>query len=181
MMKYYTEIMRAEVTPETVIIARNFADKVTQTTNYSDARQFNSDKIRDDHFISKIGEEAAKLILSKYTEVSGPDYNIYQAQQKSWDDDLSAGGIGLAVKTQKRSSAAVYELSWTFQAGPGRRDIILNRPDAWVIFVEYDDSNPYTCYVYPPYQIKELEFGEPKLLKLKGPKKVVYANTLKRV
>jgi len=32
--------------------------------------------------------------------------------------------------------------------------------------------------VYPLFQIKELVFGEPMLAKLKGHKKVVYANTL---
>lgn len=159
-------------------MAWDFAGKVTETTNYSDSNQSLLKKIKDDHFVSKLGEEAAKIVLSEFGVVKGPDYMIYEAKQKSWDDDLFVNNIGFAIKTQRRTAAKKYSLSWTFQSGTMRKDSILQRPLAWVIFVEYDDTQPYNCHVYPPYQINNLIFDVPKLAHLRGHKKVVYAETL---
>lgn len=177
-MKFYTKIFKVCLESAIVAKAEIFADKVTSTTNYSDSRQIIADKIRDDHFISKLGEEAVRTVFLKYAHVTGPDYTIYEAKAKSWKEDLYIENTGLAVKTQKRSSAEKYGLSWTFQCSAGRKDTILQQPEAWVVFTLYDDLNPYACYVYPPFQMKELTFGEPRLDKLKGHKKVVYAITL---
>jgi hypothetical protein len=177
-MKYFNTVQQANIDQTILQRAKNFAMQVTATTNYADSNQHSKAKITDDHFISKIGEEAAKQILSKYVQVAGPDYTIYHGKAKSWDDDLYVDGVGLAVKTQKRSAAQRFGLSWTFQAGPVRSDIILKKPDAWVVFVEYNDIIGSVCYVYPPFQMKELKLGEPVLPRLKGFKKVVYANTL---
>lgn len=178
-MKYYQHVKAVELTPTIVECARIFATQVAATTCYNDSNQFSLQKITDDHFVSKLGEEAAKLVLSQYVTVHGPDYQIYGPKQKSWKDDLYVGQIGVAVKTQRRSVANRFGLSWTFQAGPYRKDVILSKPDAWVIFVALDDINPFRCLVYPPFQIKELTFGEPVLSRLKGHKVVVYASTLK--
>lgn len=154
--------------------ARCFAKEVTATTNYRDSRQFSSAKIEHDHFISKLGEEAVRLVFEKFgKKVKGPDYTIYQKKQKSWDADLVVEGVPLAVKTQGAEAAKKYGLSWTFQAGSERRDPMLGRDDAWVCFVALTSS--YVATVYPPYQIKNLKFREPKLKKLKGSKLVVYA------
>lgn len=155
-----------------------FAKEVVATTDYSDSNQRSRNKIQVDHFISKLGEEAAKDVLSKFGDVVGPDYNIYQPEEKSWEDDLFVNGVAVAVKTQLRRSAVLYGLSWVFQSGETRKDVILDKPDAWVVFVECDDQHPYDMYVYPPLQVKELVFGEPKLQHLIGHKKVVYADTL---
>ncbi|UAY53593.1 hypothetical protein [Ferruginibacter albus] len=177
-MKFYNKIIQVNVEKEKVIKAWSFAKDVVATIDYSDSNQTNLQKIRIDHFVSKIGEEACKMVMSKFAKVKEPDYTIYSADEKSWEDDLYVNEIGVAVKTQRRSDAKKYSLSWTFQAGKYRRDIILDDPDAWVVFVECDDEDPYQCYVYPPYQIKELSFGEPRLSRLKDSKKVVYANAL---
>jgi hypothetical protein len=177
-MKYYNKIKTTELDFTIIEKARKFAQDVYSTTNYSDSNQFSNQKIMNDHFISKIGEEAAKKVLGTYALVDGPDYNIYDVKQKSWSDDLYINKIGIAVKTQKRSAALKYSLSWTFQSGIHRRDTVLDKPNAWVVFVEYDDLHPHICYVYPPFQIKELKFGEPMLDHLKGHKKVVYATSL---
>jgi len=177
-MKYFGAIHRVTMPATIIEKAKNFAAQVTATTDYSDANQFSDTKIQNDHFISKIGEEAVKHMLSKYATVTGPDYAIYHGKEKSWADDLYVNGIGVAVKTQKRTAAKQFGLSWTFQAGPNRCDVILNKPDAWVVFVIYDDVASNVCYVYPPFQMKELTLGEPVLQKLRGYKKVVYANTL---
>ena len=177
-MKYFHTVQQVTIDEAIISRAKAFATQVTATTNYADANQFSTAKITNDHFISKIGEEAAKMVLCNYAPVVGPDYTIYHGKAKSWADDLYVNGIGLAVKTQQRSAALRFGLSWTFQAGPARCDIIVKKPDAWVLFVEYDDTSGNLCYVYPPFQMKELILGEPVLQKLRGFKKVVYANTL---
>lgn len=176
-MKFYSNIRQVNLGREAVLRAWDFATKVIATTDYSDSNQSLIKKIKDDHFVSKLGEEACKIVLSEFGNVKGPDYNIYPVKQKSWEADLFINDIGFAVKTQRNTAAKKYSLSWTFQAGEKRKDSILEEPEAWVMFVEYDDSQPYLCNVYQPYQIKDLNFEEPKLLHLKGHKKVVYAKS----
>jgi hypothetical protein len=182
-MKWLHEnITTVNIPRETIRNAYDFSLKIIDTIDYKDSNQTNLNKIQDDHFVSKIGEEAVKIVISAFGKVTGPDYTIYNGNAKSWDDDLFKDNIGIAVKTQRRTNALKYGLSWTFQSGDSRKDSILHKPDAWVIFVEYDDTdpkkNPYCCHVYPPFQIKELTFKQPKLSHLKTSKKVVYADTL---
>jgi hypothetical protein len=179
--QYYTAIMKTDLAAEVFERAKAFANKVTATTNYADSNQTKKDKITDDHYISKLGEEAAKKVLSQYALVQGPDYEIYIGSNKSWDDDLFIDGEGISVKTQKRTSAQKYGLSWTFQSGAVRRDKVLDRSDAWVAFVVYDDVDKHAFYVYPLMQMKQLVFKDPVLSHLKGHKVVVYANTLPKI
>lgn len=158
--------------------AQRFAASVVDTVNYGDSRQVNRRKIGQDHFISKIGEEAVYSIFCGYFSLVKPDYRIYQGKQKSWDADLKINGQDLAVKTQAKSSATRYGLSWMFQWGRFRKDQVLNDPHAWVCFVQCNDTDgTYNCTVYSPLQIKDIIFGEPKLSRLRGEKKVVYANS----
>jgi hypothetical protein len=179
-MKFYKEIQRIILPRSTIQKAQDFANAVTDTTNYSDSNQNTRLKIINDHFVSKLGEEAAWLVFHRYTSISPPDYAIYPLKEKSWKHDLFSSTTGFAVKTQKRSAAKKYSLSWTFQCGALRSDPILHQPKSWVIFVEFDDlSAGAICYVYPPFQIEELLFQDPVLHYLKNHKKVVYANTLK--
>ncbi len=182
-MTFYTLVQRVKLSSETINKAKLFAALVASTTDYSDANQWQKDKIIHDHFVSKVGEEAARTVMSRYALVDGPDYAIYEAKQKSWEADLFVNKIPLAVKTQATSAAIRYGLSWTFQCGAKRRDIILQQPEAWVLLVEYDDYNqPYdTCFVLPPFQMKNLLLDEPKLSHLKGHKKVVYASSLGKI
>src|SRR5882724_11050711 len=142
-MKWLHEnIVTVNVPKEVVMRAHLFSQQVVPTINYADSNQTQLNKIRDDHFVSKIGEEAVKAVISNYGKVTGPDYTIYNSSFKSWDDDLMINNIGIAVKTQRRTNALKYGLSWTFQADIKRRDKILDNPNTWVIFVEYDDTDP---------------------------------------
>ena len=171
-----------QTSPTTIQKAKAFAKKVILTIDYRDSNQFDLTKIEEDHFISKIGEEAVrKRYESVGRTVAGPDYTIYPLWEKSWDDDLVINGIGVAVKTQKRSSAKTYGLSWVFQSSSQRTDRILSQKDHWIIFVECNDlDQSFDCIVYPQNKVKELVFCDPKLPHLKGRKKVVYAKDLIR-
>lgn len=137
------------------------------------------EKIRDDHFVSKLGEEAVRILFeARNCQVEGPDYGVYEAKRKSWAADMKVNGLEVAVKTQRRSFANRYGLSWTFQDSPERRDPILDVPDAWVCLVVFEDLKSETeCLVYPLRKIKQLIFEAPRLAKLVGKKQAVYLET----
>ena len=167
---------------EAVARARAFAEAVIDTVNYRDSNQVAKKKIHDDHYISKLGEEAVSMIFkSRNCEVKGPDYDIYAGKQKSWSADLVINALDVAVKTQRRSTANRYGLSWTFQNSSKRRDPILEIPNAWVCLVVYEDLKPdYEYLVYPLRKIKQLIFEAPRLSKLVGKKQSVYLETLQK-
>ena len=167
---------------EAVDRAKAFAESVIGTVNYRDSNQAIKKKIQDDHFVSKLGEEAVRCVFeARKCVVEGPDYAIYDSEQKSWAADLTINALDVAVKTQRRSAAKRYGLSWTFQDSPDRRDPILDMPDAWVCLVVYEDLKPeYECVVYPLRKIKQLIFEAPRLSKLVGKKRAVYLKTLQK-
>ena len=170
--------MKVKITNDILRKALDFANRVVDTTDYSDSFQTNRKKVLKDHFTSKIGEEAVKLMFTSVgILVEGPDYNIYEGKGKSWEADLFVAGKPVAVKTQNKESADRFGLSWMFQWGKYRKDPILNNPNALVVFVYYDNEKQ-ECEIYPPKRIKSLKFREPQLIKLKDSKKVVYVEDL---
>ncbi len=178
-LRIFKTPIAVSISSQQIAQAKRFAQQVIPTVNYRDSNQTNRAKIQNDHFVSKLGEEAVAQVFREHDwQIKGPDYSIYEGKNKSWEEDLYVDDIGLAVKTQKQSSATRYGLSWTFQSSPKRRDPILDAPLAWVCFVLCDEQNNYNCLVYPPYQIHELVFKDPKLARLKGKKKVLYAEDL---
>src|SRR5438874_2666458 len=91
--------------------AKKFAEAVVGTVDYTDSNQSTKSKIQDDHFISKLGEEAVKKVFEERgSKVVGPDYTIYHGKRKSWNAVLLINDIEVAVKTQKRSAANKYGL-----------------------------------------------------------------------
>ena len=178
-MKYFTYPLSIEISTNLVSKAKKFADAVIGTVDYRDSNQAFKQKIADDHFISKVGEEAVSKAFEKFThKIVPPDYKIYEGKSKSWEADLKIDGVDLAVKTQRMSAALKYGLSWTFQNSQLRYDPILKNREGWVCFVLCDDSKGFECKVYPPLRVKELQFKDPVLNHLKGKKKVVYARDL---
>jgi len=178
-MEYFKDKQVVKLGQADIDKARKFANDVVDTIDYGDSNQFSTAKIKEDHFVSKLGEEAVKKVFENFGKtVEGPDYEIYTQKEKSWDADLRIDNVDLAVKTQKKSAAQRYGLSWTFQSSSYRKDPILQNLENEVCFVECDDTNDYSCTVYPPYQIKELTFKDPVLPHLKGKKQVVYETDL---
>ena len=171
-----------QLSAEAIERANAFADAVTDTVDYRDSNQSRKKKIHNDHFVSKLGEEAVRMVFEvRNCVVEGPDYTIYQGKEKSWGADLKINDLDVAVKTQRRSAANRYGLSWTFQDSPNRRDPILSMPEAWVCFVVYEDRKPgFECIVYPLRKIKQLIFEPPRLPHLAGKKKTVCMETLQK-
>jgi len=172
-----------QLSAEALARAQSFAEAVTSTVDYRDSNQTQAQKIRDDHFVSKLGEEAVRSVFeARQCVVQGPDYSIYTGKQKSWEADLKINDLDVAVKTQRRSAAKRYGLSWTFQDSPERRDPILETPEAWVALVVFEDaSSGVECTVYPLLKVKNLVFDPPLLPHLVGKKKVVYLEKLQKL
>ena len=181
-MGTFREPQIMQLSQEAVARAAAFADSVVSTVNYRDSNQSVKKKIRDDHFVSKLGEEAVRMVFeARDCKVEGPDYKVYAGKGKSWEADLIVNELDVAVKTQRRSAANRYGLSWTFQDSLERRDPILDIPDAWVCLVVYEDlKEGYECMVYPLRKIKQLIFEAPRLSKLAGKKQAVYLETLQK-
>jgi hypothetical protein len=179
-MATFKEPQLVRLPPEAVARAAAFADAVTSTVNYRDSNQTIKKKIRDDHFVSKLGEQAVRFVFEQRDcTIEGPDYAIYTGKRKSWDADLKINDLDVAVKTQRRSAAKRYGLSWTFQDSPERRDPILDMPNAWVCLVVYEDlKEGHECVVYSLRRINQLIFEAPRLSKLVGKKQAVYLETL---
>ncbi|MBU1098392.1 MAG: hypothetical protein KKB34_18075 [Bacteroidetes bacterium] len=179
-MRLFEKPIIVEIPTKKIYLAKEFANAVVKTVNYNDCDQYKRTKIENDHFISKLGEEAVYLVFSKYTtDIIKPDYTIYVGDYKSWSPDLTINKMPLAVKTQKTSTSKKYGLSWTFQFSKTRKDPLLLKSEQWVCFVECDDLNNFLSKVFPPVQIKQLQFREPVLQYLKGKKKVIYYSDLK--
>ena len=116
MLRSYKKPVTVNTQEDTIQMAREFAQQVIDTVNYCDSNQHLKSKIMDDHFTSKIGEEAAKKVfLELGNNVIGPDYAIYEGKKKTWISDLKIDNCDLAVKTMRRTAANRYGLSWTFQ------------------------------------------------------------------
>jgi hypothetical protein len=183
-MPTFQEPQLIHLSSEAVERATAFASAVISTVNYRDSDQIVKQKIQDDHFVSKLGEEAVRFVFEqRKCTIEGPDYEIYSGKRKSWDADLKINGLEVAVKTQRRSAAKRYGLSWTFQDSPERRDPILDMPEAWVclvVFEDLKDGYEYECLVYPLRKIKQLIFEAPRLSRLVGKKQAVYLETLQK-
>ena len=103
-MRYFVGVQTIVIEPCLIVKAKIFAKQVTPTigspgNGYRDTYQSNLKKIENDHFVSKVGEEAVRIVFEQCSrQVRGPDYQIYDGKQKSWDSDLYIDGFALAVK-----------------------------------------------------------------------------------
>ena len=157
---------------ETLAAARQYAQGVVDTVDYSKRNQLDRDKIIDDHFVGKLGEAAVEFVLqTRGIEISHPDYAVYNKHGKSWASDLFIDSQGIAVKTQKLTTALRFGLSWTFHF----EDPVLCQPEAVVYYVLFNDHKGNRLVVYPGKKIKDTVFGSPAKDILKSIKRIVYA------
>ena len=83
MKKFYSSVIKINLERDAVKRAWQFAQQVISTVDYSDSNQHQTKKILDDHFVSKLGEEACKKILLQYAEVKGPIIIFIPANKKT--------------------------------------------------------------------------------------------------
>jgi hypothetical protein len=97
----------------------------TNIDKYAQRNQFDVDKIEKDIRAGKVGEELVyNYLITLYPNISKPDHNIYQKNNKSWDSDLRGpNGLKIAVKSQDIYSAIHFGESWVFQKGNYERDV----------------------------------------------------------
>jgi hypothetical protein len=62
-MPTFRKPQTVRLSPEAVSRAKVFAEVVTETVNYRDSNQIKKRKISDDHFVSKLGEEAVRCVF----------------------------------------------------------------------------------------------------------------------
>jgi len=155
----------------------DFAKKVSMTTNYSDCGQNNYNLKVYQHYVGKLGELAVWLYLRDSHDITKPDFKIYNKNCKSWDSDLKVNDTHISIKTQDITSAKRFGLSWTFQhIKNGRKDSSINH-NPLVIPTMYDNTyhDEIKVSIFPSLYMKDITFGEPKKLSLKGKKLIMYA------
>ena len=64
-MPTFKDPQTVSLSAEAVARATAFSEAVTETVNYRDSNQTIKKKIRDDHFVSKLGEEAVRFVFEQ--------------------------------------------------------------------------------------------------------------------
>ena len=112
--------MKYNFTAEDIQKAEEFSNKI-DVNYYSGRNQFDVQKKRLDQKVGKLGELAVYGVLKdKLTNITEPDFNIYEAKDKSWDFDIKADNVNLHVKSQLITQANLFGESWIFQYGNGK-------------------------------------------------------------
>ena len=110
-----------ELKPRDLEKAKNFAEARLEKSidQYSRRGQTNIDKIKYDITIGALGEIGIYRMLKRLgIKVSPPDFNIYEAKNKSYDADLhDKDGYRFHCKSQSRDSADTYGNSYILQYG----------------------------------------------------------------
>jgi len=159
----------------------DFAHKEIVTTERMRNKrgQFNRQKMIYDTTVGKMGEWAVTwLFWQNNIDCSEPDMKIYEKHRKSFDADLTYGGVELHVKSQCEQASKRYGTSFVFQKGGqgrGHTDPIIRSGDGQAIFVVVRAST-MTADVYGPITTDVLRdnLRDPKLDYLKKTKTCVY-------
>lgn len=160
--------------------AQSFATECYSTSKdaYNKRNQANSEACKNQHMLAKIAEVA----VYKVFETSLPDFEIYQATQKSWKEDLNLGNFRLHVKSQTIKAAKAYGVSWVFQFGgkSGFQDALFSKADDYDIIIPVIIDNDYTAYVLGAVPFNEIKplFKDPVLEKHRTEKYIIYYKDL---
>ena len=173
--------------------SKDFAEASVQSSldKYSRRNQFDVEKIKQDIKVGRIGEEIVYQELKKhFPEISGPDYNVYEAIDKSWDPDLKDpnSNIKFAVKTQDIRSDIEFGTSWVFQYNKNKnfdcdKEIFKEKNNSFVCFVSLNSPKRFgmirsivrTSWIHDNNLFKDM-----KLSKLIGNKMAVYYDDLQK-
>jgi hypothetical protein len=173
-----------------------FAKRCVETNwkKYATRKQINQTKLINDIRNGKIAEQKVwEQVSDVYTELTPPDYEIYDIAHKSWATDLYDPNttLSLACKAQSVKMAEEVGYSWVFQYGDGNKDCDqeifgagkTNRFN-FACFVSTDAANrrgEIKAIVSVPYLHQHNLFKEMKLEKLRDNKRAVYLEDLEKL
>lgn len=114
--------MKIKISPYMVDKCNQFADlRMKDVKLYKERGGFK----RDDVLSGALAEVGTyRAALSRLEGLSKPDFNIYEAKDKTYKSDLYTDRYNLHVKSQTKESAERYGTSWLMQ----RTDPILKDP-----------------------------------------------------
>jgi len=161
--------MKIKIPKNIVSDCENFATKVigTNIDKYRLRRQSDASLIRKQIVQGKLAEYAVYLMFDK--RCKAPDLTVYDKLKKSFDADLEFGNIRFHVKSQSKESEQRYSRSWVFQSeDPLFKE---NSSNDLCVFCVVDGDLVDICLIK---KFKNIKFGDPKLIKFKGIKKMVY-------
>lgn len=182
---------------ETIKISKNdwakchefaVAQLETSINHYKKRKQGNAAKITEDIITGKLGELAAyRFLRSKGIMCAAPDFNIYEARQKSFDADLNFEGKQFHCKSQSRMSAAKYGESWILQwggKGHGHIDkLFKNRSkNDYLVPMQVSETEVIIYGIIPVDTLfKNDLIKEPKLAWFADTKRAVYLNDIRKL
>ena len=151
---------------------------------YSKRNQTNETKIIEDIYIGKMGEVATYLYFKSLNlPCTAPDFEIYEAKQKSYSADLKQEDKYVHVKSQSMASSRRYGVSWILQCRKGDSDkLFKNCTDKdYISFCVEVEGGIDLLGIMPIQELfKNNLFKEPKLEYFKGIKKALYWNDIKK-
>ena len=153
--------------------------------NYGRRNQRDERRKQEQCFFGKLGEWVAYNRLAPFfADLSRPNMEIYEGRQKTWDNDLKAGDLAIAVK-----SCDFRGDSWIFQksdadgkAGCDREIYDPNASDKLIVFVQigYKNESGRIRAIAPLSELKARDlFVEPRKDDLIGIKEAVMLFSLK--
>jgi hypothetical protein len=154
---------------------------------YKKRNQFNKPKIIQDILSGKLAEELVYQKLKEYySDLTEPDYAIYDKKNKSWEADLRvpSENLRIAVKSQTEDAARRWGRSWVFQLGNARdydKEVVLKKNNHYVALVSLDLPNmcgEIKAIVSIQWLHDNDMFKEMKLKYLQNNKKAVYYDDL---
>jgi len=183
-----------KITAKDLKIATKFAEARYEKSkaHYMRRRQFNESKIKQDIIVGALGEIAAyKMLKEDYgMGVSKPDFNVYEAQKKTFDADLQdKQGRNYHCKSQSMDSASKYGKSYILQYGGngyGHTDkLFRNRDNNDYLIPALVDTEKMTVTLYGCYRISSIFDADliklPKVKWLEDTKRAIYLNDLEEM
>lgn len=164
---------------EYIKICNDFVEKSHQTniTHYAKRKQNDTNKIKHDIYCGKLAEFAVYQYLSKSSDLTKPDVQVYESYHKSFDADLIIDyRHNLHVKSQHIHSASSFGMSWNFQ----KEDLLTVSPtdNDFICLCIVHSENKVTIMAMKKATNLVTFYRDPVLEKLKGIKKVLYYSDL---
>lgn len=182
-MVEYISVASVDLFKESIEKCSKFAELCVDTNldEYKRRRQFNRAKITDDIKTGKMAEIAVfDFLTGKNFKCNEPDFEIYTARKKNFNQDLIAVKDDktwhIHVKSQKSEQADKYGISWMFQ----KKDKLITKPkeeDVIVLCI----VTACTVNVIGAHYAKDIVdiYGEPKLKHLTS-KAALYYDDINR-